>query len=445
MSVNFQVIERIYLDITAQVKAVFPELTIMWIVHDEGKRTTALTQLQHKFNIHPAGKMMLPKLEDLEDRQRFAGIACAREKSKFSLFANSHALACFYVDISKIQDEKIARLQAYMDIYQVLDTLNPETILNRSLDLPPKAFIAPSNIEEEHLTTMEHLGRDVFSVLVSYLEGEKQSTYYLAKYRTQQVFNVNQGAMPEQKVFPVVTDTLRLLISEYTQDVDFKKTGLSPFFPAFSMTREILDSFPMQTANSWQMFCRRAQLMAWAGHDIETILGAAVYYTEDAFIRSDAHLACEILGVKPRLMTRCHFYNTFANDEFNERRHFKLCEEYFEMLTMKASIQNNTKLFTERIHRQNESFLLGAIMGWCVPTLISAMKPLQGEYSIEAVRESHNIFKGSIEKMPWKMITKAVRILFDTRRKQGTLSPQEAANILQEHEGFDAMAQAFEF
>jgi len=444
MSANFRKIEHIFIDVSKKIKKVFPDLTIMWLPHEPNKRKEAITPVEHKFTIHPAGTMMLAELDNIPDNQRFSGIACAKEKGK-GLFSGGHALACFFVDISEIVDENTALHLAYMDVYQVLSTLNPYKDLGRSLDIPSKKFIPAPDAASNDVSITDHLGGDVFSALVLYFEGMKQSTYYLARLRTKEVFSTNKGAKPENKIFPIVAESLRLLIAEYTQSVDFKKTGQSPLFPAFSMTCEIIDTFPIQTAKSWQMFCRRAQVLAWAGHDTETILGAAVYYTEDAFIRTDAHLACDILQKRPLLMTRLDFYNAFADDEFNERRHFKMAQEYFEMLIMKASVQNNIKLFTERIHRQNESFLLGTVMGWCVPSLIAAMEPLKQSYSIENARESHRIFKEHLSQTSWASIKAATHILFEVRRSFGKISEQEAVEILQKHPKLEAISKAFSF
>ena len=445
MSAHFQTIERIFFDVSEKVQAVFPDLTIMWIFHEPGERQEAFDKVSHKFMIHPAGQMMAAELEKVPQAERFSGIACARKKSLLSVFSKTKALACFFVEANRIDDPEFVRYQAYMDVYQVLKLLNPYKSLPRILDLPISAFIPPPRLEGEEAKIMGILGGDVFSAFTCYFEGAQQSSRYLAKYRAKQMLEKQAEEKPEYQVFPVAANAVRLLISEYIQQVNFRKSGLSALFPAFSMTHEIIESFPLQTAKSWQMLCRRAQMMAWAKHDPETILGAAVYYTEDAFIRSDAHTACELLHIKPKLMTRVQFYNAFADDEFNERGHVKLSQDYFETLMAQASMQNNAKVFTDRINKQNDDFLSGTVMGWCSPRLIQALEPLQKSNSIEAVREANAIFKEGRDQVPWELIKKAARVLFEARREKGHLFQNEAIEILETYKEFDPITEAFRF
>lgn len=446
MSEHVHAIEHKFLDISKNIKSVFPNLEMMWILHEAGARSDAIKKMDHKFKIHSSGRMMLKELDKTPDSRRFVGIACAKDKIKKSLLpSSSYALACFFVDIETIENEQSITFQAYRDLYQVLNIFNPDNTLNRVLDIPLQGFVPASDTAEDKSLMADHLGGDVFSALMAYFEGSKQAVYDLAKHRVKQIFRTQKDQCPENKIFPVMADAVRLLIEEYAQAVNTKKPGFSPLFPAFSMTREIVQTFPKQSVKSWRIFCRQAQMMAWSGHDPETILGAAVFYTEDAFIRVDAHLACDTLGMRPQLMTRFDFYNSFADDELNERRHVKLCHDYFDALIMKSAMQNNIKVFTERIHRQNENFLLGTIMGWCCPALIRAVKPLQKQYSLEALQESQRIFKEELPKTSWTSIKQTAQILFEIRRKKGKVSISDATTVLKQREMPESIIESFEF
>jgi hypothetical protein len=445
MTAHIKMLENVFERTSRMINNTFPRLSVMWVVHGPEGREAALNNVRHKFTIHPGGQAMLEHIKKSPPNRRFVGMSCNRDQGMLRMFKNSEALALYFVNAEHILNEEFARFQAYMDVYQVLDLLNPQDTLDRSMDIPVEAFIpAPVN-ETPAAFAADYLARDAFAVIMRYFEGVKTAPRYLSKLRAQNIVTKTPDAFPEHYAFPVIEQAISLLINEYAESTNIQKSGLNPVFPAFALTREFMSTFKITNTKSWQLFAQKAQMMTWADHDEETTLGAAVYYTEDPFIRADAQHACELLTIKPKLMTRFEYYNPFADDELNERYHEKLSKEYYEMLILKAQTQNNERVFAERVREQNEGFLTGRIMGWCASSIVKALEPLKTSQTMDAIRASYHIFKKAQENTKLSTLKNACEFLHHHRRTHGDLSYEQAHAILADYEDFSLIREALEF
>ncbi len=430
MKADLTTIDHIFGKISYEIEKEFPGLEIVWIPHAPGDRQAALQSKIHKIEDHPAGKHILPYLEGIakfdDPLYRLSEIGIDKAKT---IFSTEKMLVCIFCDADSLEDEYSIRHIAYTDLFQVLEIIQAPTFKIKQLQNKFGNKIAPLTSVDEQI--IANLGGDCFAGICLSVQGYKNPIPRIAKLRATQALQPRPAYKPELFAFPLVLDLAKLV---YRNQRLFLETIKNPernlFKTVLTLAREVQGAFDPNSLKSWADFCHCAQILAWSGIEPNKILGTAVYTCEDPFMRSDAYLASEILSIDPALMTNFEFYNPFADDEINERRHRKLCLEMLDSAILKTNPKNVKELFEKTAQSQNEEFLKGKILGWCASGFIELAEKCTTDKYQRVPKNAEEIFLEKINEIPWTSIRDAGECLIRERRKGVKMTADLAMKIM---------------
>ncbi|MDB2683031.1 hypothetical protein N9Z27_02125 [Alphaproteobacteria bacterium] len=436
-------VEHTFGKISHEINAEFPDLDIIWIAHLPGNRKAAMQKSLHKIYDHPAGEEIIPYLEEiseLEDPQyRISSISIERSKS---LFGSNRALACSFADFNTLETEQAVRETAYADLFQILELLKgPEFSLKKLKKKYGKTIKPLKSIKEQILL---NLGADCFSTICLALEGYKNPLPKMAKARAAQTMEARANHRPELFTFPIMLDMAKILYKNQKNKLENRKNPEKTLFKSvFPIAKDLQSGLDFTAAKSWADFCANTQILAWSSIEPKKILGSAVYTCEDPFMRSDAYLTSEILNIEPALMTDFDFYNPFADNELNERRHKKNCLEIFEVATNKFETESPEDVLHSTATEQNKRFFEGEILGWAAPAFLKLKQDyIQSDAPKEVLESLEETFKKYIDEIPWNTIETAGKNLIQARRKGRTMDTKTAEKLLSPNK---EMAQLIKF
>lgn len=446
---EFEAASLVLRSIARKVTDEFPSINVMFFAHMPGDALKMVEKRRFDVEHQIAGKAFMPRLEALakqrdEDplfRQDFAGMAIVREKGLLSFLDKYYALACFFIDLGQIEDEYQLQQHAYGQIYQVLQLADPPAGKLSALKKKHGGFYQPSDTHE--IQIINNMLSDLFAAIAGRLNGQSNALIRMAKYRALQALSPKSGHYPEFYAFPLIYDLAKLVLKEQEGKIEHQMSlGGVTFQTAYELTRNIGEAVDVKSASSWKNFCEATQQLAWAGIEPRKILGTAIYSCEDPFIRSDAYLVSDILGMEPMLVTNFDYYNPFTDDEVNGRRHQKACMDIFEILASQIGRPSVYKNFFKRAHEQNVAFLNGRILGWCAPALKEAAEILELDYEEHNLERVKEVFKKSVQDIPWEVIKSAGIELIDKKRKAQDVIIQKIPELLGDHPDWEPIRNA---
>lgn len=417
-----------------QVQEEFPDLTLLYIVHESGERQKALEARYPEIREHPAGEVFLPHLRRVveQDGPEFSGIAVGSAKKLLKFFAREKTLACFFVNADWLETVEDTRRHALFLAYHVL-SLTEDLKAKKKQDVQEVGGIVIP-VPDKTLHVWKNMLADTFSALAMELEKRRDWIGELGRMRSMAALSAVPGEQPEFHPFPLVLDATRLLY----HDMGKAHTGTGLIHRAMEMTREIGETFDRTSVRQWWAFSRAAQEMAWMGANPNTILGAAVYNSEDPYARATAYLVAEALNIQTLAPAPAGSYNPFAEAEVNERHHLKICDERFRAIMSKANIQNSSEPFVEEARKQNKKLLEGNPVGWCAYPLLCA----EVFFRISPDQAKTAFDKAMIE-ADWNKVQDVIKFIIQLRREGLETTPAILAERFSEIEGLSFLAPCF--
>lgn len=417
-----------------QIQEEFPDLTLLYIVYESGEQQKALEAKYPEIREHPAGEMILSHLQKAaeQDEPEFSGIAIGSSKKLLKFLAREKTLACFFVNADWLETAEDARRNALFLAYHALSLIEDRNADKKDDAQESNGIITP--VPDKTLYVWKNMLADTFSALAMELEKRRDWIGELGRMRSMAALSAAPGEQPELYPFPLVLDATRLLY----HDMGKAPAGTGLIHRALEMTREIGETFDRTSVRQWWAFSRTAQDMAWMGAEPNTILGAAVYNSEDPYARATAYLVAEALNIHTLTPAPAGSYNPFAENEANERHHLKICDERFRLAVSKANIQNSSDPFVEEAARQNRKLLEGNPVGWCAYPLLCAevffrISPNQAKTAFD---------KAMIE-ADWNKVQDVIKFIIQLRREGLETTPAMLSERFSEIEGLSFLAPCF--
>lgn len=428
----------------------FPDTTVVFVTHHDGNLEESLQKKQEEIFAHPAGRGLWPQLKitarEGAGSSIMAGFTRMERNRYFNLVKKEVFLAVFFVDAGEIpgDDEDAALLNknlAFSLIWKALwmrDAWKKKHPGIKNTD----GILTFEPAKAEWLR--QRMTAECFSAMLLESRGDKGAISRLLKRRCEQAILPAMHHMPEDHPFPVALDATHLV---YKDLKDTAPPGTGPIAHSYFMAQEIGQTYDDMSLKQWLFFCRAAQEMAWAGHNKNEILGAAVYTSGDPYIRSTAYIVAETLNTDPVPLNHTDFYNPFADDESNERLHFKRCRSVFDDLIGQIGSGTNAAILLREVKRQNAALLDGEPAGWCALALMAAhgaYKTVVAGGERQALENAEAAFRKTQEQTDWPQIKKLHRLIVAEKRRGETVTAEKAAAMAAENEDLTFLKTAFD-
>jgi hypothetical protein len=422
-----------------------PGLTLFFIVHAAGERDKALSAKRLELFRHPGGPALFTHLQALHSSQPehsfFAGMVAEQSRSPLPFLRRKSMLAAFFVSTEDFEDSENPRPQIYQLAWHALSLA--ESCTNKEHDnfsLKGEIITTPPDAMKEARANML---ADAFSAVLMALQGQKSFIRKLAKRRSLMAMQAIPGYEAELYPYPVTADAALLVYEEVLDTLSPKIPQISK---AFEITKEIGLTYDDNTIRQWQGFAQAAQEMAWLRFDKSLILSAAIYTSEDAYVRAMAYLVSEILNLEPAPLSGLGTHNPFTEAEANERLHFKKCEEAFETALEKLKARDPSGFFFNEARRHNERLLESEVAGWAAPGFLKV-----SEFYKTAVGDAHALaeaakilFDEENRKISWQSLSEISRIVMRARRRGAAVTSMMLAALCEGHDQFTGIVESVE-
>lgn len=445
--------------IKRQIQEEYPELTLTFILHEDGKRRQAIARAIPRIQDHPAGETIIayinknkPKKAE-ESKSFFAGLAIHQNSGFLTFFRSFGVLGIFYVNCSRFDTENDLRNHAYHMVWHALALYEDIKASHekRSSKTPSAAAHRLKNVDGVFLPVLKpqllyhrNLTADIFSASIQKLLQKDDAIKNLARQRMHDTLTPKPGFIAEKFPFPICMETLELLFSESIKYAG-KKGKLLP--QAVTITRDIGITYSLKSIEQWKSFSRPAQEMAWAGFDPETILGAAIYTSENTYTRAIADMVAENLEVKPELISSLNDYNPFTDQEANTRLHLRSCKDNMLDILSRIRTPADGKILLKEASKQNRCLLSGHPAGWCANALIRAMDVIEESTLDDMSRTKERAqkdFLSVLAETHWPHIHDFTETLFVYRRNGLDITIENAIQIAEKNENFAFIQKALE-
>lgn len=428
--------------IRRQVLEEFPDLTLIYIVYKTGQQDKALKSKTQEIKNHPAGEVFLPVLEKIAAQDsappQLVGLSTEREKKLLSFLAKEQTLACLFINADEFETPEDARLHATALIWHVLYIYEEQRKGNDS------AFIIKGEIAVPRLKGTKGLYHnmlaDVFATILLEAQGNKGSIQKLARNRSLAALTPQKDFRPELYPFLLAYDATKVVF----QDLGSSVQKARQIRQSVLLTREIGQTFEEPDMRQWQAFTGAAQEMAWMEVNKQIILGAAVYTSEDPYVRATAHIVAEALNIEPTLVSNLEVLNPFADQEVNERYHNKACETAYQDVAALVEAENDSLFFIREAGKQNNALLKGYTIGWCAYGLIRAADAYDSAElkTRDSMEDAHNVFLQACNEIPWDSLREMNQIIMDMRKSGEEITPGRVIDIAKTNAALFAFVHA---
>ncbi len=421
--------------ISRQVQEIYPEMTLHFVVHGSGQLRERITLSEHEVIRHQAGETARTILQKVAKSEisSFLGMAVAQEKTLMGLSTKDHIMALFTVNAENYSDLRETRANLYHLVWHALDLMDIRKKAGykrkfKSGPMIPKR--SPMNLARANLQA------DVFAAVMCGLNGDAETLNYVASLRGKHALTNLPEQRAEDYPFIIALEACQFAYSELERN----KIPRSRYLDiARQMATEVGLTFDEASVQQWWAFSEPSQDMAWRGHKADEILGAAVYTSEDPYVRATGYLVSEVTGIEPsRPKEGDAYYNAFANQERNRKLHSEQMDNAFEEAITLGLEEESARPILDAANEQNEQLTEGKIIGWCASALQSAAKAFEaaideGASPVDAARVQFDDQKMSIS---WDAIKDLGDSIVEQRRQGVALTLGHIAEICNENPAF---------
>ena len=450
MSVDKKTAKHICNVIRRQVLASFPDLYLHFIIHKENARKEEFLRETKHLKEHPAGHHFLKpkgqnKIETVinKNRSSFIGLAYENSPGFLGFFKHNNYVAISFINHERFSSEDNLRNHAFsiawhaITLYSTHQNKDEETVFTDEDNL-----LFPNTDKQEIAT--KNLEGDVFSASVQKLLGREHSPRLINMQRINDTLFPAKGFRAEFFPFPVCIDTLEHVLNH---DINEYQKKQKPVLTAVQITKEISKTYDKSTIEQWENFSRPAQKMAWSGHPLDTILGAALYTCENTYIQSTADMIAEKIAIKPTVLTTFNDYNPFAKYETNTELHLQRCKSLITNILSQVHQQQDYRKLVDLAWKQNNELLEGKALGWCATALIRATEMIKhcDDSSIlpGILEHTETVFLSEIESIKWDTLLHFSDIIFDMHRSGTQIKYDDVIHIGEENDEFSSIHYAF--
>ncbi|PCK00382.1 MAG: hypothetical protein COA45_00960 [Zetaproteobacteria bacterium] len=453
MSVDYKTAKHICNVIRRQIQGSFPDLYIHFTVHAEDKRHQTFAKDKETISGYPAAAiehMQTPQFLNLlkKNRSCFSLISYDKQPGFLGFFESSTYLSICFINYERFQNENNLRNHAFHLAWHAISLY--KNFIHQNTDEPDgdeTLFTDQDNILLPKLTTKQwnhrNLEADIFSASIQALQGRDNALSTLSQQRMSDTLNATPGFIAENFPFPVCLDTLDFV---FENKIAHHKKNKRPATAAAEITEEIGKAYDISSIEQWRSFSIPAQEMAWSGHNPESILGAAIYTSENTYAQSIADMLAERLNIKPETIPLSQEYNPFTAQEANERIHKRHCRQLIENILNKIHETRKNTLIMEIIEKQSMLLQKSSLTGWCSSALIQTNTYIEqsdlSENITSTLNHAKTVFQKETNSIPWDTLVHFSRALSNNRRNNLNQTIDDIISIAEENDEFSSIYHA---
>lgn len=356
--------------LSAEINAADPNLTVIYTIHNNGQLRSSLQMIEDSIFDHPAGQiaaMILRRNFPTIEPSGFQGIA-AKNITHWLGFSNNVAkLAIISINIDQYDNYFDALADLYRQTWhaiEVAELCEDRAVLEKLGTRPLIPKRGPIGEVRANLRS------DIFTCLMLRTEGYQDAIDQIGKRRALQAISRESRDKPEKFPFVLTVGATLYAAEQILDKLDQERPRLEK---CRDMTEEIAAATTDDQVRQWWRFCEPAQDMAWRGYRHELILAAALYYSDDPYVRSITHQIEDLSGIPAAEADQLdRTFNPFIDIHRNEQFHYALIDETFDTVLAQVVIEDKSDLLLETAAKQNQELLQGRFLGWCAAALQSA-------------------------------------------------------------------------
>lgn len=369
MALQTDAVQQNCRQIARQVREFLRTLNLTFIVHNGGQHLESLSLAAQEMVSHPAAEqaMRILKTPRRNENSAFLGLVTWKENVFLGLASRMNIMALTTLNMDEFESLKDIRSQSWhmawhaLNLYQMRNDPALDDDFRNGLVIPEytEADLASGNLRA-----------DVFSAVMSHMNGDKDAIVRLAHARSLDSLSCHPGHDPEHYPFPLAAEATQLALDELNKRPPSKKRQIPA---AMKIADTIGQTYDDVSLKQWIYFCKPAQDMAWRGDDKTMIIGAAVSTSQDTYIRATGFLVSEILKIDPESIVSVQDnYSPFAEDRYNQKLHQTMIERAFQSAVNAGLSDKSGNAFSTVASQQNQRLTDGHILGWCAAALQAA-------------------------------------------------------------------------
>lgn len=453
MNIDKKTAQHICNVIRRQIQSSYHNLHIHFSVHNEDNRKTTFLREIKQIEEHPAGTYLTKhhnkdEIEKIleKNKSRFVSIARYNKPGFLGFAKHDEYIALCFINHERFSSEDNLRNHAFQIAWHAI-ALYKDFIDRKKTNQSMPSFIDDHNVLTPKLdeTTLPHrnLMGDIFSACIQTLQGRENSIESINNQRIIDTLSPQKGFYAENYPFPICTDALKTILKKQLSQL---KKNKKPARAATKITNEIGKTYDHSIIEQWKSFAHPAQLMAWTDHTVETILGAALYTSENTYTQSTADLVAEKMAIKPETITTFQDYNPFTKQETNEHLHTMQCKRLITTALEKVKNQRDHKHLLDIAWKQNEQLRKNKAIGWCAGALLRASEIIKhcNDHTLltNITKQAEEIFMAEVQNIPWDTLSTFSNLIFEQRRKGIILSNHDIIELSAENEEFSSIHHA---
>lgn len=431
-----------------QIQDRTPDFSPVFILQEAEDKKNAVEREARLILKHPAGEKMMAFLRagsgrSVEDkRTKFIGLADYAQKYPLGFFDQHKILAVFLIHLPHFSSEFDLRSELYHLVWHALalreDYLRKESRLPKLLDRPnffqEETYESKDGIIRPKLSAgkmfQRNLMADVFAACVQVLDGDPTAIRGVAAYRLRQTLAAREGFIAERYPYAVCHDTLEFMFENDEMISHNKKQSVRQ---ALKIAQEIGHYYAIPATEHWKSFSQPAQHMAWVGAPAEVTLGAAIYSSDNPYVRAIADIVVDFTRLEPEIITTMDEFNPFIAREKAMRGHHKMCMDALRRTLLDLSMHTDASCFALEARKQDLRLRVGNPLGWCGYALLRVMDVLKEEMRgpIDAQMTQHiqTIYEQALAEIPYDTLLKFSVLVFQRCRLQGRITDAEILKL----------------
>ncbi len=447
MSAELSNLDHIFNAIRREVQEEFPTLTVLFAINETGDIDQAIQSKREEIKEHPAGDLLLsrarPKADNTQlyylldpatyTRKLFMNFGMKKDFLFLGIF-KEYSLA-FYEE-----EGFAAQYLSYACLFKMLHAYFLET---GKLKEEEDGIVALNASQTRVQNLRMNLMADSFAAMMMESKGIKGAIQRLVKRYCELSVKATINMFPEYHPLPMAIDGLNVVYKDLKDDLPPKTGKLEHFF---MMALEIGQTYDDLSLQQWTRFCLGTQDMVWADFSANEILSAAIYGSDDPYIRSNAYICAESLNTNPVPLKNNDLYNPFSDEDKNERAHLRLCRVAFIKAIEAVNHNDNSQIFLNKAAEQTTRLLEGQPIGWCAPALMEA------ENAYRLFRDDpdaeddmvQNAFHGTCAKLKWFDLKRFNRFIIAQKRRGINLTIYEVMGLVDQNPAYAHYRPAFE-
>ena len=443
MTLDYKIARHVCNVVRRQVQEHFPDLYLYFVVHKENTRADAFQIEKEQIAEHPAGNVILNCLSSSEfsdvlqgNMSHFFSMVRPAHSGFFRFFKRDSCLALSFINYARFSSEDDFRNHVFHLVWHAI-VLYREVQKERCKD----KILWPDFSEKK--ASFRNLEADIFSASVQKLQGRENALELLLEQRVRDTLHPTVGFCAEAFPFFVCVDALRFLFKNKIENYEKDR---NPLIAAVRIVEDVEHEYSSSSVEQWRIFAWPAQEMAWAGSDVDDILGAAIYTSEDTYVQSIADVIAEQMDIKPQVMTHMQGYNPFTNQDVNERLHRKRCDELIGNILNRIESKTDVDIFWDVAWKHNYALLQSFPLGWCASALVSAAEFIfqSSLGSVQDVLGDAKVkFQEEVDSVAWDTLVHFSQTLLQHKRDGMEQTIDNAVQVAKVSDEFLSIYRAF--